>query len=47
MVFAGLLSDLSKKSFDIVGTLIAYKWLLIHQKINLQSQLSKKLLSIS
>ena len=46
MVFAGILSSLSNKSFDMVGTLITYKWLFIHQKIKLLSQLSKKLLSI-
>ena len=44
--FACLLSSLSKNDYDMVGTLIAYKWLFIHQKIKLLSQLSKKLLSI-
>ena len=44
--FAGLLSSLSKKAYNMLGSLIAYEWLFIHQKIKLLSQLSKKLLSI-
>ena len=44
--FASFLSSLSKKAYNMVGTLIAYEWLLIYQKIKLLSQLSKKLLSI-
>ena len=44
--FASFLSSLSKKAYNMVGTLIAYEWLSIHQKIKLLSQLSKNLLSI-
>ena len=46
VVFASLLGSLSKKAYDMVGILIAYESLVIHQKIKLLSYLSKKLFSI-
>ena len=46
VVFAYLLSTLSKKAYNIVGTIIAYESSTIHQKIKLLRQLSPKVMNI-